>query len=188
MDAAVRLVGKMQCPLGYKRDCMRVNKQCLAHHIEEKGEGKLQEEAKKPQEQDEKEKPTEMWDCTPPCIVVQTPLTPHSPGSPKSTNASPILKRRNQVMLEREERERKARDTLAMEINGKKNSVMPARICQNEISSPAEETIVGINLDDSDNNEDDGLDGFATPKGSLVERDRDCTALEISFPVDCFER
>ena len=47
MDAAVKLIGKMQCPLGYKRDCMRVNKQCIAHHIEEKGEGKLPEEAKK---------------------------------------------------------------------------------------------------------------------------------------------
>ena len=35
MAAAMKYMGRMQCPIGYKRDCMRVNKRCLARHIGE---------------------------------------------------------------------------------------------------------------------------------------------------------
>ena len=269
----MKYMGRMQCPRGSKKDCMRVNKVCLARHIEEdeensaeettqaakrysmrnpssrsaptakkrrkqkKGEifpnlgrrilqpilenemvmhpGKsiqsilgtegneipilihdgseeeknLQNEGVKEAYQEEQTAQGEVTiEPTPPCIMAQTPLAPHSPVSP---NTSPIMTRRNKAMLARERRGKKAIDTMVGSLNDR-NSDTIERISETEIDddSPTEETRIGIHLEDSDDNEDGKMNDFVTPKTTPIKgnANSDSTALQISFPVGFFEK
>ena len=303
MAAAMKYMGRMQCPIGYRQDCMRVNKRCLARHIGEdkenmpvnetteatkrysmrntnnrssrisftktkkqkkgtdilpnlgrrilqpirenemlvhqgisiqaileaegnelpilindgtKEESNPQNEGVKEAYQEEQTgRGDEAVEPTPSCIMALTPLTqveqivqgeetieptppcilaltPHSPVSPKSPNTSPVMSRRNKVMLAREEREKKASGTRVEGVNVEKNSDMSERNSVTDISddSPTEETRIGIQLEDSDDDEEPKMDSFITPKTTPIKENTNSnsTALQISFPVEFFEK